>query len=59
MKTVTSSVLILLIAMVVGCGAEESRTVTDGADLDAIRQYEESIKALESQQSEIDMEAEE
>lgn len=59
MKFQSCSILGLLVVLIVGCGSEQPRTVADGADLEAIREYEASIEAMHSQQSEEDMFSEE
>jgi hypothetical protein len=60
MKLKTSSLLIciLLGGLVVGCGDAAPRRSTDGADADAIREYEEAVAAMEQQSAESGMEDE-
>ncbi len=61
MKITVSSFffLVLLGVVVVGCGGEaERKTATDGADAQAIRDYEAAVAAMEQQDIDSDMEAE-
>ena len=48
-----------LACMFSGCSEPASKSVTDGADLDAIKAYEASISALESSQATMDIDGKE
>lgn len=41
--------LFLFVAFAAGCGDQEARKSTDGADLDAISEYEAAVAAAEQQ----------
>ena len=45
-------------AVITGCGSDAPRTATDGADADAIAEYEAAVAAMEQQNVESGMEGE-
>jgi uncharacterized protein YcfL len=60
MKTAVSSFLlfVLLGVFLVGCGSGEPRRATDGADAQAIRDYEAAVEASQQQMTDSDIESE-
>ena len=57
MKATSFLCLIFLAAIVVGCSEPERKTATDGADAQAILDYEAAVAAAEGQSLDADMEA--